>query len=76
MKPEAWEDDREVLAWMGDQATIHQKMSSLQRQHVSSIMGKLVQESGDAALDGIVDALSSLSPSAREAVLAKVRGTL
>lgn len=74
-KEGAWEDDREVLAWMGDQATIHQKMSALQSQHVSSIMGKLVQENPDAAIDGIIGALSSLSPSAREAVLAKVRGS-
>lgn len=67
-KPEAWEDDREVLGWMADHAAIKARIDAEARQRVAREVAALLKESPVAAAQGIAEAVQGLTPEAKAAL--------
>jgi len=68
-QPEAWEDDREVLSWMGDQGRIKERLDSLERARAVNELTVLLVSKPDVAAESILRAASSLQPDDRAALV-------
>jgi acetyl-CoA carboxylase/biotin carboxylase 1 len=72
--PGDWEDDKAVLAWMANSASvIHQRVSDIKYESVSEKVRELVNDSPDAVLKGLVSALDQLDPGIRRMLISKLQ---
>jgi acetyl-CoA carboxylase carboxyltransferase component len=71
---QTWNDDKRVLSWMRDERqSIERKIYKLRRKAIASRVCELGEQDADAVVQGVLEMIDALKPSAREKAVGLLR---